>query len=299
MLRIVLCLLLASYPFVVSAFGARHLYALRGAHEIPAGAADPSWFQQKLDHFNPQEQRMWPQKYFVNSTFFKSGGPGKPKPQTPNPKPQTPNPKPQTLTPLPPPFSLFPVGWGGSSFPIVCRRQPFHPHAIRSAVQRPHCCRRAQILRRLHSAQRLFHSEPPLFNHTPGACRLCKLSGFPPLSAWHANAACQRDLDRIWRQLQWFSERVGKAEVSPPVSWLSCSLCACACTVGFPRVLSSGHFVYWPRLHKCHGLRHGCHRKFVKLGYRQRSAAAFFQHVHSYCDGRRRGNVHGQPCKCR
>ena len=42
---------------------------------MPAGAADPSWFQQKLDHFNPQEQRVWPQKYFVNSTFFKTGGP--------------------------------------------------------------------------------------------------------------------------------------------------------------------------------------------------------------------------------
>jgi pimeloyl-ACP methyl ester carboxylesterase len=68
-----ICLLVVTCPLIVNAFGLRHHYALRGP--LSTGVADPSWFQQKLDHFNPQEQRSWPQKYFVNSTFYKSGGP--------------------------------------------------------------------------------------------------------------------------------------------------------------------------------------------------------------------------------
>jgi pimeloyl-ACP methyl ester carboxylesterase len=74
-LNITICFLLVSCPLIVSSFGLHHHYALKGPHDIPAGAADPLWFQQKLDHFNPQDQRLWPQKYFVNSTFYKSGGP--------------------------------------------------------------------------------------------------------------------------------------------------------------------------------------------------------------------------------
>ena len=73
--HVVLCFLLACCLSTVNAFGLRHHYALRGPLDVLSGAADPSWFQQKLDHFNPQEQRMWAQKYFLNSTFYKSGGP--------------------------------------------------------------------------------------------------------------------------------------------------------------------------------------------------------------------------------
>ncbi|KAI5734315.1 hypothetical protein M8J77_005022 [Diaphorina citri] len=33
------------------------------------------WFEQKLDHFNIEEPRTWKQRYFVNSTWYKHGGP--------------------------------------------------------------------------------------------------------------------------------------------------------------------------------------------------------------------------------
>uniref|UniRef100_A0A8D8UV26 Serine protease K12H4.7 n=1 Tax=Cacopsylla melanoneura TaxID=428564 RepID=A0A8D8UV26_9HEMI len=33
------------------------------------------WFEQKLDHFNVEDTRTWKQRYFVNSTWFKHGGP--------------------------------------------------------------------------------------------------------------------------------------------------------------------------------------------------------------------------------
>ena len=34
-----------------------------------------TWFEQRLDHFNPHDSRMWLQRYFVNDTFWdpKSG----------------------------------------------------------------------------------------------------------------------------------------------------------------------------------------------------------------------------------
>ncbi|KAF6021118.1 hypothetical protein EB796_020571 [Bugula neritina] len=33
------------------------------------------WFDQVLDHFNPQDLRSWKQRYFINDTFYKPGGP--------------------------------------------------------------------------------------------------------------------------------------------------------------------------------------------------------------------------------
>lgn len=33
------------------------------------------WITQKLDHFNDADLRMWEQRYFVNDTFYKPGGP--------------------------------------------------------------------------------------------------------------------------------------------------------------------------------------------------------------------------------
>jgi pimeloyl-ACP methyl ester carboxylesterase len=33
------------------------------------------WFEQKLDHFNPTNIKTWQQRYFVNDTFYKPGGP--------------------------------------------------------------------------------------------------------------------------------------------------------------------------------------------------------------------------------
>lgn len=36
---------------------------------------DDQWFPQILDHFHPTDDRMWKQRYFVNDTFYKEGGP--------------------------------------------------------------------------------------------------------------------------------------------------------------------------------------------------------------------------------
>ncbi|KAG7189469.1 hypothetical protein KM043_017164 [Ampulex compressa] len=33
------------------------------------------WFKQYLDHFTPMDARLWQQRYFVNATFYKEGGP--------------------------------------------------------------------------------------------------------------------------------------------------------------------------------------------------------------------------------
>ncbi|XP_066600225.1 putative serine protease F56F10.1 [Prorops nasuta] len=48
-----------------------------GTPIIPNNAVLPEeqWFTQFLDHFNPVEGRTWQQRYFVNATFYKSGGP--------------------------------------------------------------------------------------------------------------------------------------------------------------------------------------------------------------------------------
>lgn len=36
---------------------------------------EEKWFTQYLDHFNPTDARVWEQKYFVNSNFYKPNGP--------------------------------------------------------------------------------------------------------------------------------------------------------------------------------------------------------------------------------
>lgn len=41
----------------------------------PENLPKKHWFEQKLDHFNPADIRTWKQKYYVNDTFHKPGGP--------------------------------------------------------------------------------------------------------------------------------------------------------------------------------------------------------------------------------
>lgn len=44
--------------------------------EMPEDILPPEqWFNQQLDHFDPTNQQTWNQRYFTNSTFYKTGGP--------------------------------------------------------------------------------------------------------------------------------------------------------------------------------------------------------------------------------
>jgi len=60
------------------AFGHKNLlrerYVRQHSQEV---SADPNelYFTQRLDHFNGQDQRTWQQRYFVNDTYWKAGGP--------------------------------------------------------------------------------------------------------------------------------------------------------------------------------------------------------------------------------
>lgn len=40
-------------------------------HDLP----EEQWFTQYLDHFNPSDARVWKQRYFVNTNFYKPNGP--------------------------------------------------------------------------------------------------------------------------------------------------------------------------------------------------------------------------------
>lgn len=44
---------------------------LRSDQEVPPD----QWFDQTLDHFHPTDDRTWRQRYFVNDTFYRPGGP--------------------------------------------------------------------------------------------------------------------------------------------------------------------------------------------------------------------------------
>lgn len=51
---------------------------LLGAPEVPVGARLPEekWYElQSVDHFNGKDNRYWKQRYFINDTFHKPGGP--------------------------------------------------------------------------------------------------------------------------------------------------------------------------------------------------------------------------------
>jgi hypothetical protein len=37
--------------------------------------APEQWFDQKVDHFNPQDSRTFKQRYYANNTFFDGNGP--------------------------------------------------------------------------------------------------------------------------------------------------------------------------------------------------------------------------------
>ncbi|XP_013419073.1 putative serine protease K12H4.7 [Lingula anatina] len=45
--------------------------AVNWEHELPPD----QWIEQQLDHFNDADARTWKQRYFVNATFYKPGGP--------------------------------------------------------------------------------------------------------------------------------------------------------------------------------------------------------------------------------
>ena len=47
----------------------KHKLALQP--EVPPTEIPPdTWFQQRLDHFDPHDSRMWLQRYFINDTFW-------------------------------------------------------------------------------------------------------------------------------------------------------------------------------------------------------------------------------------
>ncbi|XP_074534899.1 thymus-specific serine protease [Halichoeres trimaculatus] len=41
----------------------------------PGDVSEEQWFTQKLDHYNGADSREWKQRYFVNDSFYKVGGP--------------------------------------------------------------------------------------------------------------------------------------------------------------------------------------------------------------------------------
>jgi len=43
--------------------------------EAASSSDNEQWFQQELDHFDGQNQGTWKQRYFVNDTFWRAGGP--------------------------------------------------------------------------------------------------------------------------------------------------------------------------------------------------------------------------------
>ena len=66
------CLLLAP-SLVCGSFFYKVLqkHKLKLLPEIPPDQLPPdTWFQQRLDHFNPDDSRVWLQRYFVNDTFW-------------------------------------------------------------------------------------------------------------------------------------------------------------------------------------------------------------------------------------
>lgn len=70
--------------FVGCAVGFNGFTRLFNAHEEPPINADAykstvrytaneKWIRQKLDHFNPQDQREWNMRYLENERFFEAG----------------------------------------------------------------------------------------------------------------------------------------------------------------------------------------------------------------------------------
>ena len=79
----VLSLFLVLCVFVVEGDENRHrreLFRLKHGlgephHEGPLHNVSELWFRQRLDHFKPTDLRTWRQRYFINDTFYKPGGP--------------------------------------------------------------------------------------------------------------------------------------------------------------------------------------------------------------------------------
>ncbi|XP_023699734.1 thymus-specific serine protease [Paramormyrops kingsleyae] len=48
---------------------------LHKVHDVGGAGVEEQWFTQRLDHFDGAETRVWKQRFFVNDTFYRSGGP--------------------------------------------------------------------------------------------------------------------------------------------------------------------------------------------------------------------------------
>ncbi|PRP86137.1 hypothetical protein PROFUN_03124 [Planoprotostelium fungivorum] len=77
-MKVILLLCLA----IVAVSAVRNSFAFspnRVSRAFALENAEPSdnarWFEQELDHFSPQDQGTWKQRYFVNETYYKAGGP--------------------------------------------------------------------------------------------------------------------------------------------------------------------------------------------------------------------------------
>ncbi|KAF4532425.1 hypothetical protein B566_EDAN003878 [Ephemera danica] len=72
-ITLLLLLLLGSSAYT---WGVLHHGHMRGDHlrELDTSASD-LWFTQKLDHFDPTNNETWQQRYFINDTLYKEGGP--------------------------------------------------------------------------------------------------------------------------------------------------------------------------------------------------------------------------------
>lgn len=68
-----LCCLMLTSGLVSGSFFYRtlHRHKLALQPKLPREQLPPdTWFQQRLDHFDPQDSREWLQRYFVNDTFW-------------------------------------------------------------------------------------------------------------------------------------------------------------------------------------------------------------------------------------
>ncbi len=55
----------------------RHRLFVGGAPPNPENKPLPpdQWFVQRLDHFQPTDERVWKQRYWINEEFYRPGGP--------------------------------------------------------------------------------------------------------------------------------------------------------------------------------------------------------------------------------
>ncbi|XP_049582929.1 thymus-specific serine protease [Syngnathus scovelli] len=64
-----------SFLFFIFVVGEAQAKGFSRFYELQIDVSDEQWFVQKLDHFNGADDRVWKQRYFVNESFYKPGGP--------------------------------------------------------------------------------------------------------------------------------------------------------------------------------------------------------------------------------